>query len=155
MNEPRKTVGRIQTELAPKSIDDNHSAYEQSLEQLSEYEQNLIDRIEAGKKEYAGDFYIVVITKRERLMDKVLRHYFLARSTCPTPQYDEAVYKYHKKEDRVEFLWVVPDKSTCEDFMMNAVTTSEDEKVLRDFVIKFKSGDLDLVAMKMNGEIIL
>jgi len=55
-------------------------------------------------------FYVCVITKKERLMDNVLRNYFLARSTCPTPQYDQTVYKYHRDSGAIQFLWVLPSK---------------------------------------------
>ena len=154
MNENRKTAGQVQLELVGQSLNDTHSAHDQTLEQLSEYEKNLVQRVEAAKREYDKDFYIVVITKREKLLDRILRHYFLARHTCPTPQYDEAVYKYTRKDDRIEFLWVVPSKPTCEEFAFNPFGVPEDEKELYNFVLKFKNGDLDKLAMKLNGEII-
>lgn len=154
MDKPKKTVGLIHTELSEKAIHDNHSSYDQMREQLSEYESNMIHAIKEAQSKFDGDFYIVVITKREKLMDRVLRNYFLTRISCPTPQYDEAVYKYHKSEDRVEFLWVIPNKKTCNEFVNYPLEVSEDEYQLRDFVLKFTSGELDKLAMKLNGEII-
>ena len=153
MDKKRKTVGLIQTELSSQAINDTHSSYDQMKEQLKEYEANMIHAIKEGKSQFNENFYIVVITKRERLMDRVLRNYFIPRQSCPTPQYDEAVYKYHFKEDRPEFLWVIPDKKTCSEFVNYPLDVPEEEYELRDYVLKFTSGELDQLAMKLNGEI--
>jgi hypothetical protein len=149
---PHKTVGKIATDLL---IDANetHSVNDQMRENLTEYDKNIYECIELGKKEYDNDFYIVVITKNEKLLQNVLRHYFLSRKSCPSPQYDEAVYKYHRSEERIEFLWVVPSKDTCEYFVVNSIQIPEEERQLLDFVLRFTNGDLNLVAKKMNGEL--
>lgn len=147
-----KTVGKIATDLLINA-NETHSVTEQMQENLSEYDKNIYECIELGKKEYTGDFYLVVITKNEKLLQNVLRHYFLSRQSCPSPQYDEAVYKYHSSEERVEFLWVVPSKQTCEYFVVNSLQIPEEERQLLDFVLRFTNGDLNLLAKKMNGEI--
>lgn len=149
----RETVGKISQELAIKSLDDTHSAHDQMQESLNEYDKNLYECIESGKKAFMFDFYVVVITKKERLMQNVLRNYFIPRFSCPTPQYDETVYKYHRKEDYIEFLWVVPSKDTCEHMIQNALLIPSEEKQLLDFVLSFTNGDLDILAKKLNGEI--
>lgn len=148
------TVGKISRDLIIKSGDETHSVTEQMQENLSEYDKNIYECIEIGKKEYMFDFYIIVITKKEKLMPNVLRHYFLSRHSCPTPQYDEAVYKYHRTEDRIEFLWVVPSKETCEYFVVNSLSIIEEERELLNFVLQFTNGDLDIKAKQMNGEIL-
>lgn len=148
----RDTVGKVARDLLIKSGDENHSVNEQMSENLSEYDKNIYECIERSKKEFMFDFYVIVITKNEKLMPNVLRHYFLSRHSCPTPQYDEAVYKYHRKDDRIEFLWVVPSKPTCEHFVMNALTIPDEEKELLNFVLKFTSGELDALAQKLNNE---
>lgn len=149
----RKTAGQVSQELAVKSVDNSHSAHDQMRENLIEYDKMICQCIETGKKEFAGDFYVVVITKKERLMQNVLRNYFLTRESCPTPQYDEAVYKFHKKDDRIEFLWVVPAKDVCEYIIENALLIPEEERDLLNFVLQFTNGDLDVLAKKLNGEI--
>lgn len=148
----RDTVGKISRDLVISSSSDTHSSADQMRENLTEYDKNIYECIGIGKKEYMFDFYVIVITKKEKLMPNVLRHYFLSRHSCPTPQYDEAVYRYHRKDDRIEFLWVVPSKETCQYFVMNALDVLDEEKELLNFVLQFTNGDLDLLAKKLNNE---
>ena len=44
-----------------------------------------------------GDFYIVVLFKKERILKNVVRQYFFYRQSFPTPEYDQSVYKFHYK----------------------------------------------------------
>jgi hypothetical protein len=121
-------------------------------EQLENYEKELYDCFEHGKK-YYQNFYIVVITKKEKLMKNVLRNYFLHRATCPTPQYDEAVYKVDAINEIIDFLWVVPGKQTCFHLRENALTIPEDHKVLLQYVLNFFDGTLLRKAKELNGEV--
>jgi len=148
----RKTAGQISQELAVKSVDDSHSAHDQMRENLIEYDKNLYECIDDGKKSYIFDFYVIIITKKERLMQNVLRQYFLSRHSCPTPEYDQTVYKYDRKKDCPEFLWVVPSKETCDYFISNALQIPEEERQLLDFILQFTNGDLDKLAKKLNNE---
>src|SRR3990167_7176702 len=102
----RDTVGKISTDLLNDETPLDHSAFEQMQESLSDYEKNLVEAVESGKKTFFGDFYIVVETKKEPKMQNVIRNYFFSRQTCPTPIYDEAVYRYNAKDEAIEFLWV-------------------------------------------------
>lgn len=153
MSEKRDTVGAISLELQKKAQDNTHSAEEQMREQLDDYERNIVDVINRDKPLYNHDFYVVVLTKKERLMPNVLRNYFFTRSTCPTPEYDQTVYQYHKKADDLEFLWVVPSKHTCEMYKQNALTIPKEEKELLRYVLDFEDGSLLKKTLKMNNEI--
>jgi len=89
----RETVGKISSDLLIKSVDNTHSAYEQMLESLTDFDKHMHETIDRLKKDWPSqDFYIVVITKKERLMTNVLRNYFLGRLSCPTPDYDPVGY---------------------------------------------------------------
>lgn len=59
----KETVGKIATDLAAQDIHPQ-SAIELEREIHKEYEKNLLECIERGKKEYQADFFIVVITKK-------------------------------------------------------------------------------------------
>lgn len=168
MNAKRETVGKISSELltqAPETRD--------PIELQREMQKNYIDNLvlavgHAQKKfncttlhegescDYAqpreGDFYIVVISKKEPLMQNVLRNYFLTRDACPTPDYDQAVYKYIKETEQIEFLWVVPSKDTCLLFKQNALQVPASEQHLLKFVLDFADGTLFKLAKKLNGE---
>ena len=151
--EPKRvhTIGKIATDLAAQ---DTHAQSPIELERAmhQDYEENIHECIARGKKEYPGDFYIVVITKKERLLQNVLRHYYFPRSTCPTPEYDQTVYKYYRADDNHRFLWVVPDKITCENLRDNAVQVNELERDLLMFVLDFYDDTLMKIAKKLNGE---
>jgi hypothetical protein len=155
INKERDTVGKLSSELLQTDTYADHSAGEQMQEQLKDYETNVFDCVARGKTCYSTDFYVVVITKRERLMQNVIRHYFFHRSTCPTPDYDQTVYKYNKKDDSIEFMWVIPAKPIVEE--LNAHKTEVDLSVsqLLKFVLEFVDGTLDKKARALNGEIII
>jgi hypothetical protein len=148
----KNTVGKISLELANNLSDNTHSAHDQMRENLTEYDKNIYECIERSKKDFMFDFYVIVITKKEKLMQNVLRHYFLSRNSCPTPQYDEAVYKFHRKDEKLDFLWVVPSKETCDYFVANALNIPDEERELLNFVLQFTNGDLDARAKKLNNE---
>ena len=81
MSKKRVTVGKVATDLA-KQDTVAQSPIELEREIHKEYEQNFFDCAERGKKHYRGDFFVVVLTKKERLLPNVLRHYFLHRNSC-------------------------------------------------------------------------
>jgi len=117
-----------------------------------DYEKNINECVDRSLKDFDGDFYIIVETEKERLMENVLRNYFFGRQSCPTPSYDQTVYKYDRSAGVVSFLWVVPSKDTCEMMRDNALNIAPEERVLRDFVIDFYEGRLMKLAKKLNGE---
>jgi len=148
----RETVGKISQDLLHNATVLDHSAHEQMSEQLKDYEANVISAVDAGKKSFDHDFFLVVLTKKERLMQNVLRNYFLTRSSCPTPDWDQAVYHYKRNTGELEFLWVVPSKLVCKMFKEHALQIDESERVLRDFVLSFEDGTLLAKSKRLNGE---
>jgi hypothetical protein len=147
-----KSLGAISQELAQKAPD-NHTVAEQGREQLKDYIPNLVEATNKGKSSMPNqDFYIVVLTKRERLMQNVIRHYFFTRMSCPTPDYDQAVYFYDHIKDEVEFLWVVPDPSTIRYFIENVFDIPPEDRCLLKMIMDFNDGTLDKLAKRLNGE---
>jgi len=152
--EKRETVGKAAYDLLLKENKPTHTPIDQMREQLEHYEENIFICLERSKKDFPDDdFYIVVLVKRERLLPNVFRRYFFGRLTCPTPNYDQVVYKYHKKDDRIEFLWVIPDRETCKEFMYYSQTGDPPPKELLSYVVRFKDGSLFTLAKKLNGEL--
>lgn len=147
----RDTVGKLSSELIPKAVDNTHTAEDQMREQLADYEKNVWLAVDEGKKKHADDFYVVVLTKKERLMENVLRNYFFTRNSCPTPEWDQTLYKYYRKYDALNYLWTIPDKHTCEMFK-TAKEISSEEMQLAKFVHDFHDGILMKVAKKLNNE---
>ncbi len=151
----QETVGKVAYDLLTNGDVNDHSVEEQMREQLGEYEKNVYETALLGKAVYTQDFYIVVLTKKEKLMENVLRHYFFHRSTCPTPDYDQSVYKVHFGSSYIEFLWVIPAKDVCYHLKDNALMVDGKERELLQYVLDFFDDTLMLKAKKLNGEVVL
>lgn len=148
----RETVGKLSSDLIVKPVEAENS-YEQMTEQLSDWDKNIFECVDRCKKEYPGDFYIVVITKKEKLMQNVIRNYFLGTFSCPTPTWDQTVYAYNRSDESIDFLWTVPDKATCFVFSNYKTLVAPSEHQLLKFVLDFEDGTLLEIAKKRNGEI--
>jgi len=149
----KKTLGQIATELQKKAVDNTHTAHDQMQECLTDWDRALFDCINTHKSLYPPeDFYVVIITKKERLLENVLRNYFFVRITCPTPDYDQTVYLYRTKEEIVDFIWTIPSKDTCLMMTQAALAVPEEEKQLLQFVLDFADGTLYKKCKKLNGE---
>ncbi len=148
----REKVGKVAHDLLLKKPD-ALSPIEQMRESLTDYDKHLFEKVAEGKKLYSGDFYLTVLTKKERAMQNVLRNYFFHRHTCPTPEWDQTVYRYIRADDDVRFLWVIPSKDTCELFRANAPIIDKSEYELLKFVLEFYDGTLDRKCRQLNGEI--
>jgi hypothetical protein len=149
----RETVGKLSWDLLANASVLDHSAEEQMREQLNLYESNMFEAIERGKKLYPKDFYIVVETKKEPKMKNVIRNYFIPRQSCPTPQYDEAVYQYNHLSDSCEFLWVLPSRDVYNMMKNNPLEIPKEERQLLQFVLEDADGTLLNKCKKLNGEI--
>lgn len=147
----RETVGAISTQLKEKA-DYSYDAIELQREMQKDYEANIIECVENGKKDFDDDFFVVVTTKKERLMDNVLRNYFLARNSCPSPTWDQVVYRYHRKNDHIEFLWVIPSQDTCELFKDNILSIAPEERPLLQYILDFEDKTLLRLSRTLNGE---
>lgn len=146
-----KTVGAHSLELSKKGPV-THSAEEQMREQLEDYDKNVHECVQSNLGTFDGDFYVVCLTKRERLMQNILRGYFFARQSCPTPDFDQAVYRYIKKDNHLEFLWVIPAADKV-NFMKNNPNAVDPSKyALLGFVLKFADGSLLRRSKQLNCE---
>lgn len=99
-----------------------------------------------------GDFFVSVLLKKEKVLENVLRNYFVASISCPTPHFDQTVYKYDSKKEGVQFLWVIPDQETCLTFKENKHIIVPAERGLLQFILDYYSGHLHRVCKAQNGE---
>jgi len=149
----RETVGKLSTELLQDAEYLTHSPHEQMQKQLEDYENNFYTCLELGKKKYDGDFYIVVETKKEPLMKNVIRNYFIHRKTCPTPTYDNVVYRYNFKDEFIELLWVLPSRDTYNMMLNRAVEIPKEQHELLQYVLDDHDGTLLHICKQLNGEL--
>lgn len=147
----RDTIGKIASELLTKQTE-TQSPIEIEREMQSEYMKNLMECIDRGYKEFPGNFYVTVITKNEKLMENVFRNYFAPRQSCPTPDYDQSVFRYNRKDSRVEYLWTLPGKDACYHLRDNALKVVDAEKELLRYVLGFFDGSLLKIAKHYNNE---
>ena len=147
----RPTVGAVSRDLILKESPATDPV-EQMYENLTDYDQNIHSCVDRCKKDFVGDFFIVIVTKKEPLMPNVLRSYFMGRHSCPTPDYDQTVYRFKRIEDELEFLWVVPSKNTCLFLIDHRLEVPIEQHQLLKFVLDFQDGSLMKLAQKINGE---
>lgn len=151
MKRKRETAGKIATDLMQKELETT-CPVEQGNEMTKSYVKELERTLKDGTSALSGDFFIVVLTKKERLLQNIIRNYFFYRCTCPTPDYDQAVYHYEKEGGRVDLLWVIPTRNICFELKDNATTLSNEYKILLGFVLDFADGTLYKKACILNNE---
>lgn len=150
MNKP--TLGSIVQDLSLKTPE-SQDPIEIQRELQKDYRKNLLEAANRGVKRYSGDFYIHVEKKAEPLLPNTFRHYFIDKQSCPTPNYDQDVYKYNRQKEEIEYLWTVPDRGTCFHLMENKHLVVPTEQWLLSFVVKFANGELYKLCKELNGEI--
>lgn len=122
---------------------------------LSEWDQNVLEVVQKSRQIIPSrHFYVCVTTKREFLAKNTIRNYFESKYDCPTPQYEQVVYKINKDSDQPFLMWVIPNKEACIYLKRNSVIVPPTERELLGYVMDFSCGKLDQVAQKENGEVI-
>lgn len=165
---PKKTVGQISSDLLIK-VPDSLDPIEIQRATEKEYLDNLVWAVEHAQKKIDcssikghdecknraamdGDFFIASIIKKEHLLQNVIRNYFIPTIDCPTPTYDQTIYKYDAHKEALEFLWVIPDRETCLTLQENKDIVVPEERQLLQYVLHFYDGTLYKLAKKLNKE---
>lgn len=164
-----KTIGAIASELLAKTDTKNLNPQEVQRAQEQEYLDNLIWAVKHAQKKVdcsklenhdqcktrdalEGSFFVAAILKKEKLLENVLRNYFIPTQVCPTPTYDQTVYRYNHEKDDIEYIWTVPDRETCLTFKENVTKIVPEERALLANILDFYSGALYRKAKEFNGE---
>lgn len=149
----RKTVGEVSVELSQKQPE-SRDPIEIQREMTQDYLDNLRECAQTFIKDKSplSDFYVVVQTRREKVLSNVLRNQFYGVFSCPTPNYDQALYVCRKETQDIEFVWVIPDKETCHHLRDNAALVHPEERQLLQYVLDFSDGTLYALCKQLNGE---
>lgn len=158
--EDTPTVGKAAVDLASSTSNESYDrneierAVHAGTNSKKSYEEEIWETIENGRKDSVikGDFYIIVLLKKERSLANVIRQYFFYRQTCPTPEYDQTVYKYVRDGDKLEYIWTVPDVETCNYLPLHRPSLKQDQLLLLSMIEAFNNGDLEKWAAKLNNE---
>jgi hypothetical protein len=112
------------------------------------FEEEIWEAVDRGKRDATieGNFYIVVLFKKERHLQNIVRQYFFYRQSCPSPDFDQTVYKYHPRGDELEYLWTIPNNAACVFLPANKFRLPPEQLPLLEMVEAFRRGDLDKLA---------
>ena len=148
-----KTVGQLSYEASLLEKEPIR-VQEQTAKMHEEYGDELMRAIQKGIETYPGEpiFFIEDITRQERLMMNVIRHTLIPRLTCPTPNYDQTVYRIIVKDQAIEYIWSLPDRISCITYLENMPIVVDEERELAQFILDFRDGRLELLAQQLNGE---
>ena len=146
-----KTTGQIVTEL----WNNNEKPIEvQQLTNamLTDYDKNVMECVKKGCKQHSHNFFVVVLTKKEIIYKNVIRNYFMSRKTCPPPNYDQIVYSYDRKKEKIDLLWALSSREVCFWYKYNALRVDPEERELLKYVLDFDNGSLDDKCNRLNNK---
>ena len=102
-----------------------------------------------------GDFYIVSLLKNEQIFTGfAVRNYFIALQKCPTPTFDQTVYRFNSVTGNIELLWTLPNAEACGIYRHYRNQVPDDEQQLLGYIMAFWSGELDQAVNFLNGDIV-
>lgn len=99
------------------------------------------------------DFFIEVLTTREKVLVDTFRNRFAVKWACPTPHYSQIVFRFDCAKGQVSLLWAVPDVETCIVYLQNARDVHPSEHLFLSFIIAYHNGDLDKYCLSLEKEI--
>lgn len=140
MTQAHETVGSVATKLwnsggKQGAVETEREANKEYLSEVHKCVQNAVD------KGWDKPFYVVVLTKKERLLRNVVRRYFVARKTMPMPDYDQSLWHYDPRSEQLRYVWTIPDPVYCTE-LMQADDIAPDEAQLAAFVHAFANDQL-------------
>ena len=148
----RDTVGKIAQELRSKTPETTN-VNEQGEWMTKDYLSNLYECVLTfTNKNPMTDFFIEVQTVKLRLLENVIRNYFIARISCPTPNYDQTVWQYKYKDEELFLIWTIPNREHCFKLLENAAIIDLSIRELTQNVVAFANGDLYQLSRKLNNE---
>jgi hypothetical protein len=150
------TIGSQLLNIASRQLD-KMSVIDAWKAKEQDYLKNLVECVETNRKKFEKDFYILTTIKNETIFNKylpmpVFREYFFALNDCPTPNYDQNLFKYNSKLEQIEFVWAIPDRETAQMLHANKDIIDESERWLLKFVLDYADGTLYRLMKSLNGE---
>jgi hypothetical protein len=118
------------------------------------YMDELYSEVEKGKVLFSSlpYFFVQVFTRQDKIMVMTLVSTWQTRETCPTPSFNQTVYRYVKVEDVLEIIWVLPSNERCLYYLQNPIGKDEGERFIIQCVHDLKDGTLEKIARELNKE---
>lgn len=152
----KKTYGQQVLDHWASNPDDDDDVIEYRRKMEPDILKNIYETVAKAKDQdiYKGkNFYICLLMKTERV-GGVPRTFVLARQSCPTPTFQQHVWKYHHESGSLEYLWSLPDKILYYHIINNSQKYLADKECegLAKFCILDHKGELLKWVIKENGE---
>lgn len=139
---------------ASESPDSVYELLKQQKESSKDYLLKLREAIEKGKEQYQSEEFIFIegFTRQDKIMIRSTVTDFFPRITCPTPSFNQVVYRYVMKEDIIEYVWQIPSNKRCLQLLANPLAKSEGERLLIEHVHDLRDGTLEKLTRFLNKE---
>lgn len=154
----KKTYGQIINEMGKGvygALDDNLREYSKIM--TRDYIQQLETRVahDSLLPAYKNkDFYVVSAFSVEPVGNKP-KLVIWTRFSCPTPTYNQTVYKYHNLSASLEYLWNIPHEWTYKQLIGDPRSLKDESEAVRNmakFCFLMESGELLNWVLRENGE---
>ena len=122
-------VGETFEAMAPKYIDE------------------LVKSAQEGQSKFTSPFYITVLRKKEPWAVNVLRQWYIARQSLPSPyhlrldypNHDHDVFEVDMRNDEIKHLWTLPTAQDSATILGNAALY---DSSLVETILKYNQGTL-------------
>lgn len=156
MEAKNKLAGQVILEHDARGLDleDDIIEYRRSME--PEVMSRLYDTVAKSRMQdgyFGKDFYVVLLMTAERVLRQP-KFTYLARKSCPTPVFKQAVWKYKNASGELEFLWSIPDSIMYYHILRDPVKYLKDKETadIARFVVLMEDGALLDWVKQENGE---
>lgn len=151
-----KTAGQeIEEHALDRFSDEDVTPHELSEDMLAQdFDDQMTGWVRQAREVFKKDFFVVLNLKIEKSLNNAPHLIPECRQTCPDPFFDQSVWHYHRDEERLEFLWTIPDIGTTKLFKDDPLNCPPDQMQLRNFVLDYCDGTLQKRANSLN-EVIL
>lgn len=118
----------------------------------TDFVQALDKAIDSGKAAYVTDFFIEVCMQDARHLRSTQDH-FIVRRSCPLPEFNRIVYRWHYNDNKIEYLWMLPSKYKALALYSNLLTPDEANNRAREFVMQYMDQSLHKKSDEINLEL--
>jgi hypothetical protein len=153
MTETKKTVGQQIIDNAAHKESGNIPVMDLAAAMCEDYMPKLLRAIDEQCQFTKEDFYIEVLQKHERVLEKAFRpHIMICHYSCPKPNPDQTIFRYNQKDGRIELIWVLPPEDAIVHLLENFKYVHADEQQLLNYCVMYARGDLWKLMKKFNVE---
>lgn len=145
----RPTVGAI-VEEAQTMESPSTDARELQQGMASNKMEPIFTALERGLKMFSANIIYVVLIRIFDKPSKTIRNKYMPTTICPTPTFNQAVFRYDRTDGKFELLWTLPGMEICNYFLRNEQHLDKQQKELLKFVHDFKNGSLDRMQYECN-----